>query len=219
MTDAHQLVFAGRAVVAILSTLVVPLVFVIARRAHGQATALLASAFVAMSVLLVSWRDGIAAAVAAVFMLAAYGLIARRGGRAALACIALGVGASMRFSEWMFVVPLAVQLILERRARDLVVAVACALVAGSAVQALSDLLYWGHPWQSLGRILDFTLVQRQSSRGFEPFWLYIVSATSWVDLFTLALAVYASRSSGGWPSGRGRLSCLLSLLPHKEARY
>jgi Alg9-like mannosyltransferase family len=235
VTGTHELVFAGRAVVAILSTLTVPLAFVIARRAYGQATALLASAFVAMSVLLVSYGGTeLPRPIAAVFMLAAYGLIARaprpaRGalslskgggtGAAAMAGVALGLGASLRFSEWMFVVPLAVQLVIERRFRDLVVAIVCAVVAGGSVQALSDFLYWGHPWQSLGRILDFTLVQRQSSRGFEPPWLYVVSATSWVDLFTLALAIYASRREWRLALWAWIPLVLLSLLPHKEARY
>lgn len=88
------------------------------------------------------------------------------------------------------------------------------------IVGVSDLLFWGKAFSSLSHAVDFTLVQRLSSRGFEPFHYYLSSTTAWADWVLLAFLTY------GVIRAPLRLSAwflvpvtLLTCLPHKEARY
>jgi hypothetical protein len=89
----------------------------------------------------------------------------------------------------------------------------------AAVIGLSDLLYWGHPFSSLVAAVDYSIVQQQSSRGYQPPWEYLKIIPAWSTYVVVALAVMGSsrRAPETWwlwvPIG------ILSLLPHKEGRY
>ena len=102
---------------------------------------------------------------------------------------------------------------------------AAAVLGGVAATVLvvigvSDALYWGRPFHSLFAIVDYTLVQRLSSRGYEPPWYYLTHLSEWSDVLLVVLACLAwqrtSRSALLWAA---LPLALLSVLPHKEARY
>ena len=75
-------------------------------------------------------------------------------------------------------------------------------------------------FSSVHNIVEFTIVQKASSRGFEPAAHYLLSAPSWTDPFMLLLIGY------GWRKAPLPLRVwavipvvVLSLFPHKEERY
>jgi hypothetical protein len=161
--------------------------------------------------------------VEAFFLLLAFDSLLADGaktGRAFLSGVLLGVAACMRFSEVIFVAPAAIQLILRRRWRD-----ACIFGAGFALVAYFvlgplDELYWGQSFYSLRHFADYTLLQRLSSRGYQPFYEYVRAIPAWSDPLFFALAFAAIL----WTSLTLSLwtwlpVILLSMLPHKEPRY
>ena len=98
----------------------------------GQAIGVLAAYLLAISRLHVRLGSTeLPRTVSTTFVLLAFAwLRAGRGrGRAVLAGLALGVAGSRRFSEAVFAIPVALQLAMERRYRDLLVAGATALLA------------------------------------------------------------------------------------------
>ena len=85
VTDPGRLVFAGRAVVAVISTLSLPLVFTIARRFYGQRVALIAATFLALSSLSVGFGSTeLPRPISTVFVLLLFGAVSKRGTRAAV---------------------------------------------------------------------------------------------------------------------------------------
>jgi hypothetical protein len=155
-------------------------------------------------------------------LLLAFGwlLRGRASGRAVLAGLALGVAGSLRFSEGIFAVPLAVQLAKERRYRDLLIAAASALLAAALLLGPADRLFWPEMFFSLRNIVEFTLVRGESSRGVEPMAHYLLTAPWWSDPFLLFLIAC------GWRAAPTPLRlwaivpiAALSLFPHKEERY
>jgi len=67
--------------------------------------------------------------------------------------------------------------------------------------------------------IDYTLVQRESSRGYEPPWEYLTIVPAWSTFMVVALAAAGSarRHPEAW--WLWTPIALLSLLPHKESRY
>src|SRR5262249_15025500 len=86
---------------------------------------------------------------------------------------------------------------------------------------VADALYWGRPFASLINIVDFTLVKRASSSGpLDPAWWYLEFASQWTTWPVLALAVVGTRRDMLPAAVWAWLPILiLSVLPHKEARY
>jgi hypothetical protein len=160
--------------------------------------------------------------VSSIFVVASFFALRSRGSatRVALAGLLLALAACLRFSELVFFIPAGVQLIVERRVRDGVLLAGVGTVAAVTIQAIADAAYWGTPFSSAREVLKFTLVDRLSSRGYEPAWYYLAELTSWTDVLTVGLAVV------GWRVADWRLNVwlwlpivLLSALPHKEPRY
>jgi len=222
--NVRSLVLSGRVVVAVWSTFDVWLTYWAASRAFRSIPIGLLAAIVLVSSKLhvMSGSIELPAAVATAFLLLAFGLLNQdRGGlwRPSAAGLALGVAAALRFSEGIFIVPAACQLIGQRRRR----AFACcslAFVAAAAVAvAASDWAYWGRPFFSLQRVIDYTLIQRASSRGYQPFYEY-ARFYRWSDALTVGLALYAIRLRP-WPIAVWTWVpvLLLTTLPHKEVRY
>jgi Alg9-like mannosyltransferase family len=88
------------------------------------------------------------------------------------------------------------------------------------ILGLADWLYWGEPFHSLRAIVDYTLVQRLSSRGYEAPWHYLTHVTDWSNGLLVVLAVVSLSHGGQRPLAWAVIPVLLlSLLPHKEARY
>ena len=134
--------------------------------------------------------------------------------------VLVGIAAALRFSEAVFVAPAVGMLMLERRWRDAVVCLVAAAGTALAIQAISDQLYWGTPFYSLRHAIDYTLVERQSTRGFQPPWHYLTTMPEWSNVAIVAVAVFAA-IRGGWRPAlwAGVPLIALSVLPHKEARY
>jgi hypothetical protein len=223
ITDSRSLVFAGRAVVALLSTLVIPLTYIAARRVTPTtpAVAVMAAALVTANKLQMSFGSTeLPRPVASVFVLGAFILLlSRRTSHGACAGILVGAAAAFRFSEAMFVLPALVMLRERRRWLEAGVMLTAAAATAALVIGMADLLYWGTPFASVVKAVDYTLIQDQSSRGYEPFFQYVVLTPQWTNWFVFALAIAGSIRA--WTVGAWLWLpvIVLSALPHKETRY
>jgi len=221
--DPETLVLAGRLSVLAWATGSIVLLYAIGRRLDTPALGLLAAGLFATSRLhLWFGSTELPRPVAAVALLGAFYLLLRaRTSVAAMAAGALiGVAAALRFGEIVFIAPAALQLGLERRYRDAVLAVLCASAVAAAIVATFDAWYWSDPLHSVTSIVRYTLIERQSSRGFQPWWHYVGRFSEWTTLPVL-LASLAALGTRHWPAALWAWSAvvLLSALPHKEARY
>lgn len=85
---------------------------------------------------------------------------------------------------------------------------------------LGDWWYWGTPFYSGKHIVQYTLVDRLSSRGYEPWHYYVSHALAWTDPFAIvAVGVALAKRERQIALWVGLPLLLLSLLPHKEPRY
>ena len=141
-TSPEVLVFAGRAVVAMLSTLAIPLTWVAARRLSPSEPlfAVVAASLVAVNKLQMSFGSSeLPRPVATVFVLAAFVTLLRRGVTSGVVAGALlGMAAAFRFSELIFL-PVAVAMLALRRYRSgSVILALSATVTFLAVNGVSD---------------------------------------------------------------------------------
>jgi len=223
MVSVPTLVFGGRLAVAILSSLTIWALWEVSRRTLGGWgwPAVTAIAFAAAKMSIAFGSSELPRPVAALFVVSGFGLLQSRSfARNGAAGILLGLAACFRFSEYTFVLAAAGYLCWQRRFSDAVLVISVATATATAVLGLCDLWYWGDPFHSLRAALDYTLVKRLSSRGYQgPFW-YLLHAVEWTNPVVLLLALFA---------GSRRLSAAtfwawlpliaLSVLPHKEGRY
>jgi hypothetical protein len=224
-TSEAVLVFAGRLPVVLLSLGTLILVYASARLHYRSIpVAVCGVAFLAGSKLHTTFASSeLPRSAAGFFVVLGFWLLVRKHQdclAAAGSGLALGVGASLRFSEAIFLLVGALYLVWRRRRLHAVVLAVTSAATMGAVVAVSDLLYWGEPFYSLVNLIQFTLVDRLSTRGYQPFHHYLTSAGTWTNYLFLALVAYAIRlrqlELALWalfPIG------VLSLLPHKEARY
>jgi hypothetical protein len=223
VTDPEVLVFVGRAVVVILATLAILLIYrLVLRWSDNGVIALLASVLFATSRLhLWFGSTELPRPISAVFVLLAAHLLSSRGTtRAVVAGACLGFGGALRFGELVFFAPALVHLSLEKRWRDAVLLVTTGVLAAGLALGIADWSYWGGPFYSLMNVVDYTVVKGLSSRGYQPFHHYLTAATEWTNhavlLGALASFLLADRRIALWvwiPI------VILSCLPHKEARY
>jgi hypothetical protein len=222
-TGTAALVAGARAWVALMSTAMIWLVYAATMKvARGQVTALIAAVLFAVSHLYLSLASSeLPQPIAAIFVLAAFCLLLDRGAaRAAFAGALLGVGGSLRFGEFVFFVPAVAQLAFERRRSELVIVLASGALAAAVSLGVADWAYWGAPFFSLQHMLDFTLVQQQSSRGFQPPWYYVLNTDHWTNPVFIAASLYSLTTSEKRPALWGWAAiAALSALPHKESRY
>jgi hypothetical protein len=224
VTGMPELVFAGRAVVAVLSTASIWLVWRIGLRvfARAPAYAVIATALFAVSKLHVSFGSSeLPRPVATVFVLGAFAILQRAGGsRALLAGVLIGVAGALRFSEIMFVGPAVAWLGLERRWRDGICVGLAAVAAFGIVIGAADALYTGSPFSSLRFAFDYTIAKGQSSRGYNSAFWYATHGGIWSTWIVVALALAGTRRRTVAVACWAWLPVLaLSALPHKEARY
>jgi hypothetical protein len=232
VTDAFWLVAAARLVIAAIAGCNVWLIYRVGLRLFGgPRIALLAAAlFVSNHLQMAFGSAELPRIVAAGFFLAAFGVLLTPGvARCALAGVLIGIGASLRFGEMVFVVP---ALWTTWAARDvngqphprrwLRVAVLLGVSAATllVVIGVSDALYWGRPFHSLIAITDYTLVDRLSSRGYQPPWFYLTQVASWSNVLIVVLALlWRANLSAPALAWAVMPTLLLSALPHKEPRY
>jgi hypothetical protein len=223
--DPQILVFAGRMVVMLFSSLSIYLVY----KAAGEITAsihvgLLAAFFFAFSKLHVTFAGSeLPRTVASSFILLSFWLLLKNRENAWfvwLSGIFLGIAASTRFSEAFFIVPCTILLLIEKRFRHAVLILFSFALSFFFVLGISDWLYWKKAFFSLINIVDFTLVKKLSSRGYQPFYYYLSDFLKWTNIFVVTMVAFTFKMKKWrvliWvllPLG------LLSLLPHKEPRY
>lgn len=220
--DPAALVFAGRCAVAVLSTAAVWLTYRIGAVTAGVGYGLIAAALFGMHRLHITFGGSeLPRPVSAVLIAAACLCLLgeANGRRASLAGALLAVGAAFRGSELIFAVPAAVHLLAGRRYKDLVLCGASFAVTAVVCFGLADWLFWHEPFYSFRNLFRYTIVERLSSRGYEPWWFYLLILPEWIALPVFLLAVAGS--------ARGRRVALwwvipllmLSAFPHKEPRY
>ena len=223
ISDPALLVFAGRLAPIAFSAAAIWLTFHLAKHHSGTyGVALTAATVLAVSKVFGSFGSSeLPGTVAAAFVLGGALLLLGNGfGSVLVASLFVGAAASFRFSELVFVAAGIVSLCAARRwwraAAFGVLSLACFFL----IVAASDFLFWGKPLSSLVHIVDFTLVQRLSSRGFEPFHYYLSSTPAWADwLFVAFLAFGAFRAPLQLSVWFLVPIAALSCLPHKEPRY
>ena len=222
-SSPEQLVFAGRVVVALLSTLAIPLTWLAARRfsAESSGVPLLAALLVAVNKLQMSFGSSeLPRPVSAVFVLAAFIALTRPLPRVLLGGALLGCATAFRFSEAVFVVP-ALLLFAKSSShwKPALIAVGGWAVTAAVILGISDYLYWGSPFFSLAHAVDYTLINRLSSRGYEPVYQYLVLVPTWSNWTIVALAILGSWNNRTLLAWTWLPLVLFSCLPHKESRY
>jgi hypothetical protein len=158
--------------------------------------------------------------VSAVFVLVAFLLLRRPTVMTALSAGSLlGFAGSLRFSEFVFLVPAFLELLLRRRWLPAWTLLLASTVIAVLLLGYADRIYWGDWFHSLKAALDFTLVRRLSSRGYQAPWWYLSNLPQWANVTLAALAIVGFRKdrvTGLWAA---LALLILSALPHKEARF
>jgi hypothetical protein len=171
--DGPGLVFVGRAAVALVSTLAVGLTAVAVKR-DGYGLAVAAAALLAVNKLHMSFGSSeLPRPVSTVLVLAAYLYLSKELSvrRAFMAGCLLGLAASLRFSEAVFLAPAMVGLAIRRRFVEAAVCLFAAGAAATLLLGITDRLYWGSAFHSLRAVTDYTIVKGLSSRGYQsPLW-------------------------------------------------
>ncbi len=221
--DVGTLVFTGRLMVAVLSTVSIWLVWVVGRRLWPDAAglAILAAGLFATAKLSVAFGSSeLPRPVSTVFVLGAFAALQRRDATSwRWAAAALAFAASLRFSEAMFTTAAMTQLVLERRYRQAAWLMLMTTTIAALLLGVADTAYWGEAFHSVRAAFDFTVVQRLSSRGFQPPWWYVVALGQWITLPLVILAAVGLRHQRNCTIWAIVPLCALSALPHKEARY
>jgi hypothetical protein len=222
-SSPEMLVLAGRVAVALVSSAAIPLTWWTARRLAPADPRLAAVSVLLLAINKLQMSFGsseLPRPVSTVFVLAAFFCVIRGGVlQSALGGVFLGVAVAFRFSEVVFVPAALVTIRREQWWTQAVTLLIAAVLTAAAIIGVADALYWGHPFSSLIAAVDYTVVQRESSRGYEPPWEYLKIVPTWSTFVFVALAVAGSsrRTPESWwlwvPVA------VLSLLPHKESRY
>jgi hypothetical protein len=224
VSDPFYFVAAGRFVGVIFSALSCWLVYRIASlEFKSLPTGLLALFLFAFSSLHITFASSEEPRIlSSFFILVSILFLTKKDGKTwpiILSAVSLGVSASMRFSELVFIVPIILYLILDKRTKDALMFTFVFVIASAAILGIADTLYWGSPFYSFWNIVDYTLVKKLSSRGYEPFYQYLkVDEYSNYLLFVLFLL---SLNLKNWKLLSVAIIpiLLLSTLPHKESRY
>lgn len=222
-SSPETLVFSGRAAVAVLSTITIPLTWMAARRLApaDPRLAALAVLFLVINKLQMSFGSSeLPRPVSTVFVVASF-LVLLRGHLLASAAAGalLGIAAAFQFSEVVFLPAAILTLHSERRLVHAAVLLGVAGLTLLGITAVADALYWGSPLASIAAIIDYTLVRGESSRGYQPPWEYARAVPAWTTVLFAGLAVAGSgrRHADTWWTWTPLV--LLSVLPHKESRY
>jgi hypothetical protein len=89
----------------------------------------------------------------------------------------------------------------------------------AGIVAFTDYAYWGSAFSSAIHAFDYTVVRRLSSRGYEPFYAYLLLVPAWTSWTILALAILGTLKCRVLALWTWVPIVVLSCLPHKEARY
>jgi Alg9-like mannosyltransferase family len=221
--DPGRLIIAGRLVVALFSLANLWLTFRVARRVFDSTPVAVLSVLIlaANKLHTIGGSTELPRTVSSFFVLAGFNALLAPDLMMTIAAGGLvGLGAALRFSEALFVIPALIQIAATRRwPHVLSFVLSFALICGGVFGPV-DAWYWGQPFFSLRHIVDFTLVKGLSSRGYQPFYEYVRAIPAWADPLTVGLAIYATRRRLWTLAVWTWLPVLcLSVLPHKEPRY
>ena len=224
INSVGMLVFAGRLSVVLLSSATIWLVWRIARDEWSGSVgwAVVAASAFALAKLHISFGSSeLPPPVSAVFAVAAFALLHRPSrSRECLAAVSLGIAACFRFSEAVFLLAAACQLLVQRRWASVFIVLGVATATAATILGLTDFWYWGAPFHSVRAAVDYTLIDKLSSRGYQGFGWYVTHAPDWVNPAVLLLALFATAMSRRVTDIWAWLPIVvLSALPHKEARY
>jgi hypothetical protein len=192
--DADTLIFAGRFVVICFSLLNLWLLYRIALRYSGK-TGIAIVAVVLLAVSRLHIRLGsteMPRTVASSFLLLSFwAVLGRRRLSTFLAAGgAFGIGITIRLGEIVFVVPLAITLLRERRVKGLMVMGVAAVATALLALGPADLFFWPEMFSGIRSMIHYSVVERLSSSGYQPFWQYLRIAPSASDLLTIGLFFY-----------------------------
>jgi hypothetical protein len=220
--DTFTLVAAARLVVTGFAALNIWLVYRIGAKLYGaRAEGLLAAGLFAANHLHMAFGGAeLPRVVASTFALLAFAaLLAPAAAMALAGGLLLGVAACLRFGEAVFIVP-ALPLRARQRLTHAALAAVAWLVAMLVILGVADAWYWGDAFHSARAAVDYTLVQRASTRGIESTAYYLTHVPAWSDYLLCGLALCSARTAGAAPLIWALIPIvLLSALPHKEPRY
>ena len=223
--DPAVLITAGRLVVTAASLVTLWMVYRIGTALSGHpGVGLLACGVLALSRTHTTFAASeLPRTVAAMFLTLAFCAGLRDGQRLLSACASgalIGLAAVLRFSEAVFVVSEGLALLLRRRPAALAVMGLTAAAVAAGLWAVTDALYWGSPFYSVRNIVRYTLVDRLSSRGVEPWHYYASHLGEWSNPLVVAASIWCARLGVTRAVLWTWLPVIaLSLLPHKEPRY
>ena len=141
---------------------------------------------------------------------------------------AIGAAFALRFSEIVFLVPLAALALIRPTPVKQRVLQLLAVGAGFAISVLLfvgwwDLATWGRPFSSLIEFARFTLIERDSSSMVkaQPWFWYLWRLPKWLPLTVIPILFALKRYR--WLTAPALFVVLplaaLSLIHHKELRY
>ncbi len=223
--DASILIFAGRSIVILFSVLNLWMVYRIGSRLFKSIPIGVLSVFLlAISKLHTAFASSeLPRTVASTFVLLCFWFLVcsqKRKISVFLAGVALAAGASIRFSETIFLLPAVLYLFFDKRYKHAIAVTITFSMTFAFIIGVSDWLYWGEAFFSLKNIFDYTVISKMSSRGFEPLLYYITHFGTWTNFFWIVLILISLRLNKQkiyvWAFAP---LIILSLLPHKEPRY
>jgi hypothetical protein len=233
VTSTQTLVSAASVPFVLLASLNVWLVFRLGRRWLGSdRPALLAAVLYALHWIPLGYGSTVypRTASTACILLAALLLSGEGGGfwREGLAGALVAVAFAERYSEGIFLLPLAVVAGLRgedwpgRTARGAAV-LGGFLGAALLTSGLEEWLTWGRPFASLAAFARFTLIEGRSSSlvGSQPWFWYLWRLPKWLPVTLFPFLWSARRARGALPAALCALLPLLLLsgVHHKELRY
>jgi Alg9-like mannosyltransferase family len=147
--------------------------------------------------------------------------------RLLLAGVLVAVAFTCRFSEGIYLLPLAALIAARapagRRPREIAALLVGFGLGAAVVVGVFDLLTWGRPFASLVEFARYVFVQHASSslHAEQPWYWYLWRLPHWLPLTLLPLLVVGFRHRAGRHAAifvAGAIACL-SFIYHKELRY
>ena len=209
VSDPFALAEVARWPFVLLGGVNVVLVFLLGRAWFDERSALLASALYAIHWIPLVFGSSLYPRIAATTCVLLAALLVARG-RSLAAGVMVALAFAMRYSEAIFLVPIAIYGGWR---------VIAGFIAGTALfVGLYDWLSWGRPFSSLIEFARYTLVARESSSLMkdQPPWWYLAALPQWL---APPLLPFLGRDWRKALAFIGFPLLVLSLIHHKELRY